>query len=377
MTEPRARDVSELAGIGFKAALLVFTAGQSLISETSATPWFILSVLVYLSTNLLFYILRKEGLRPAIAVLSIGVTIFASQDYPLMILLLPVHLWEVSSIAHGIQGVVSFLLTLIPVAMLPRQLMFLYLFIAAATWIYFYVLQRYGRSLREQRSELERMRGELERLHVKLQENDEFLRQTEYTLKLEERNRMSQHIHDHIGHAMTSALIQMEAAKRLITNDPGKTSLLLDNAIHISKEGIESIRIELKRMKPPTEQMGVNRMKLFIDEFAAKHPIRTAFSYEGNIDFITPIHWRIIHENTKESLTNTMKYAKATTISIHVQVLPTLIKATITDNGQGQTKIVKGIGIVGMEERTAAVGGKIIVDGSRGFSVTTLIPYTP
>lgn len=377
MSEPRARDISELAGIGFKAALLVFAAGQSLSSETSVTPWFILSVLVYLCTNLLFYILHKESLRPAVAVLSIAVVIVSYPDYPLMILLLPVHLYELASVVGGKQGVTSSVLMLIPLALLPREPMFLYLFIAAVTLIYFVVLHGYGSKLRGHRSELDRMSGELERLHVRLQENDEFLRQTEYTLKLEERNRMSQHIHDNIGHAMTSALIQMEAAKRLIKNDPDKSSLLLDNAIHISKEGIESIRFDLKRMKPPTEQMGVNRMKLFIDEFSAKHPIRTAFSYEGNIDFITPIHWRIIQENTKEALTNTLKYAEATAVSIHVQVLPTLIKATVADNGRGHAKIVKGIGIVGMEERTAAVGGKIIVDGSRGFSVTTLIPYTP
>ncbi|MDQ0062579.1 histidine kinase [Paenibacillus harenae] len=371
------REPSELPEIGFKAALLVFAAGQSLLPESSVTPWFILAILIYLCTNLLFYLLRKESLRPAIAVLSIGVVIASYPDFPMMILLLPAHLFELSSVVAGKRGVASFLLMLIPLALIPRDLMFLYLLIAAVALIYFMVLNRYGSKLRGQRSELERMRGELERLHVKLQENNEFLRQSEYTVKLEERNRLSQDIHDNIGHAMTSALIQMEAAKRLIRTDPDKSSLLLDNAIHISKEGIESIRFDLKRMKPPTEQMGVNRMKLFVDEFSAKHPIRTAFSYEGNIDFITPIHWRIIQENTKEALTNTMKYAEATAVSIHVQVLPTLIKATVADNGRGHTKIVKGIGIVGMEERTAAVGGKIIVDGSRGFSVTTLMPYTP
>ena len=48
-----------------------------------------------------------------------------------------------------------------------------------------------------------------------LNENKEYIRQSEYTFKLEERNRLSQEIHDKIGHSMTGALIQMEAAKRL------------------------------------------------------------------------------------------------------------------------------------------------------------------
>ncbi|MFF2484575.1 sensor histidine kinase [Paenibacillus sp. NPDC058071] len=375
MSDPR--DGSELLKIGYKVTLLVFAVGQSLSSETSITPWYILSVLLYLSTNLLFYILKKESVRPLVAVLSIGIAIAMFHDHPLMILLLPAHLYELASIFVGKQAIASFLFMMIPLLLVPRQLMLLYILIAAVTLIYFPTLKFYNNKLRGQHSELERMRGDLERVQTRLQENNEFLRQAEYTLKLEERNRLSQHIHDNIGHAMTSALIQMEAAKRLIKIQSDQASLLLDNAIQISKEGIESIRFDLKKIKPPTEQMGVNRMKLFIDEFADKHPIRTAFTYEGNMDFISPIHWKIIQDNMKEAFTNMMKYAGATAVSIHVQVLPALIKATVTDNGQGKTKIVKGLGIIGMEERTAAVGGKVIVDGSRGFSITTLIPYTP
>ncbi|MCV5791418.1 histidine kinase dimerization/phosphoacceptor domain-containing protein, partial [Escherichia coli] len=97
-------------------------------------------------------------------------------------------------------------------------------------------------------------------------ENKEYIRQSEYTFKLEERNRLSQEIHDKIGHSMTGALIQMEAAKRLMEIDKEKSAELLQNAIYISKDGIESIRITLKNMKPPTEQIGIHRMKLFIEE---------------------------------------------------------------------------------------------------------------
>lgn len=186
---------------------------------------------------------------------------------------------------------------------------------------------------------------------------------------------MSQEIHDRIGHSMTGALIQMEASKRLFASDPDKSAELLQNAIHISKDGIESIRLVLKNMKPPTEQLGMNRMKLFVDEFSAKHTVRTSLTHEGNVDIITPIQWKVIQENTQEALTNAMKYSNATVVSIHIGVLRTLIKAEVSDNGKGEQKVIKGLGIIGMEERAASVNGTIIVDGSRGFSVTTLIPH--
>jgi signal transduction histidine kinase len=59
---------------------------------------------------------------------------------------------------------------------------------------------------------------------------------------------------------------------------------------------------------------------------------------------------------------------------VEVRVLNRLIKAVVSDNGQGARKVVKGLGLIGMEERTAAVNGTVVADGTNGFSVTMLIP---
>lgn len=119
-------------------------------------------------------------------------------------------------------------------------------------------------------------------------------------------------------------------------------------------------------MKPPTEQIGIHRMKLFIEEFAGKHDINIPFVYKGNLDMISPIQWKIIGENVTEALTNAMKYADATVISIDIHVLNKMVKVQVKDNGKVQY-LLKGLGIMGMEERTASVNGKIIVDGTSGF----------
>src|SRR5699024_6712129 len=101
-----------------------------------------------------------------------------------------------------------------------------------------------------------------QRLMRRLHENDTFMKQSAYTFKLEERNRISQEIHDEIGHAITGALIQMEATKKLMTINPEKAEELLQNAIGITQDGIERIRYTLKDMKPSTKQVGINQLKL-------------------------------------------------------------------------------------------------------------------
>src|SRR5690606_10257963 len=113
--------------------------------------------------------------------------------------------------------------------------------------------------------------------------------------------------------------IQMEAAKRLQEKDPQRSAELLGNAITISKEGIESIRLVLRDMKPLAEQLGLNRLRLFIDEFAATHSgLRAALTFEGDVGRIEQLHWRIIQQNVTEALTNAAKYARATSVSVHI-----------------------------------------------------------
>ncbi|MDY0395320.1 histidine kinase [Virgibacillus halophilus] len=230
------------------------------------------------------------------------------------------------------------------------------------------------KKIRTGEAAMDELRLTQQQLIQRIQEKDIYAKQSEYMLKLEERNRISQEIHDDIGHAITGALIQMEASKAMLKLDQDKAEELLQNAIGITKEGIESIRLTLKNMKPATEHVGINRLKLYIDEFAAKNSIKTAITYQGNLDVILPIQWKVIAENMNEALTNAMKYSDCSKIAVDITVLNKLIKAEVKDDGSGAGKIEKGLGIIGMEERTASIDGKIIVDGKNGFSVTTLLP---
>ncbi|MDQ6422248.1 histidine kinase [Paenibacillus sp. LHD-117] len=364
--------------MGIKAILLSFVVIQSYLSGGSISPWYMLSILLYLCLNISIHIVKKVSITSTVLLLSVLVAA-ASSSYiqPLFMLLLPLNLYELFSIYLRKRGIILFLMLipLLPLSYESQTILFTYGLVAMLSFLYYLLLNTYISRVEDLKAILENRHEHIQQLTKSLNENKEYIRQSDYTIKLEERNRLSQEIHDKIDNSMTGALIQMEASKRLFASNPEKSSELLQNAIQISKDGIESIRLVLKNMKPPTEQLGINRMKLFVDEFSAKHTVRTLLTHEGNVDIITPIQWKVIQENIQEALTNAMKYSNATVISIHIEVLRTLIKTEVADNGKGEQKVIKGMGIIGMEERAASVNGTIIVDGSRGFSVTTLIPH--
>lgn len=357
-----------------KLIVFIYIMFSYIHSNVTNLPWVIFALLLYLCVNVLIPIFKKDTYKKILICMSIGaVMLFTWKIHLFFILFLPLNLYEITF--HYIEkNWPRFVIMMLPVTITDESIQMTYGLIAAFSFLVLTMADRYISRVLKLEAQNDKMRKDMQRLTKSLHENKEYIRQSEYTFKLEERNRLSQEIHDKIGHSMTGALIQMEAAKRVMEIDKEKSVELLQNAIHISKDGIENIRITLKNMKPPTEQIGIHRMKLFIEEFASKHDVNIPFVYKGNLDMITPIQWKIIGENVMETLTNTMKYADATVISIDIHVLNKVIKVQVKDNGKGAVLVKKGLGIIGMEERTASVNGKIIVDGTSGFSVTMLLP---
>jgi signal transduction histidine kinase len=365
--------------LGNKTALLIYVIAISYFYSAAALPWLVPAYLFYMIVNLAVPIFKSHRFRTFFAVLSIGlVLLFAVRLDPVFALLLPANVYEIIlySAIHT-NPILRLPPMLLPGLFLPGEQVAAYLLAALLSFLLLTSAQQHAQRLVRLEEERDRLQGELHQLTRSLHEDRELHRQSAYVVQLEERSRLSQQIHDEVGHAMAGALIQMEASKRMMSADPAKAQYLLDNAIMISKQGLERIRMTLKGLKPRSEELGINRLRLLADETSAKHAIDATVTYTGDIDTITPLQWSIIHQNAVEAITNSLKYSEATAIRIEIGVLNRMIKCVVEDNGKGADKIKKGLGIVGMEERAASAGGTVLVDGSKGFRVTTLLPIRP
>lgn len=106
--------------------------------------------------------------------------------------------------------------------------------------------------------------------------NEEFIReidllkstslQIEYNAKLNERNIISQKLHDKIGHTITGSLIQLEAIKLLIKEDI-KVSNMLGTVINSLREGMGDIRGVLKSIKPNKVEISINKIRFILSNF--------------------------------------------------------------------------------------------------------------
>jgi len=236
------------------------------------------------------------------------------------------------------------------------------------------LVKKYAENLNKYMENYDRLREENYKLNLKMSKDMEYENQLRYVSQLEERNKIAQEIHDNIGHTLSASLMQLEAANLLMERDMDKSRSIIQNTIAVLREGMENIRATLRNIKPSSEQMGINRIKLLLDNFMKNNTIEVSLIHKGDLDIINYKQWKVIHDNLNECLTNTLKYAKASKVNVNINVLNKLIKVEIKDNGCGAVKVSKGLGISGIEERTDGIGGKVIVDGSNGFSVIMLLP---
>lgn len=191
--------------------------------------------------------------------------------------------------------------------------------------------------------------------------------------RLEERNVIAQQLHDKLGHTISGNIIQLEAVATLMDYDQEKAKERLLGVKNNLGNGMDEIRALLKSMKPETSALNINKIKTMVQETEAQSNIRISLTYDDVIKVIPYQAWKVIMTNTRESLTNMMKYAGATRCSIDISRLNKKIRIHISDNGKGCGPIKKGMGLKGMEERLLAIGGRLMVDGSDGFNTVMLI----
>jgi signal transduction histidine kinase len=85
-----------------------------------------------------------------------------------------------------------------------------------------------------------------------------------------------------------------------------------------------------------------------------------------------------LYRIVQEALTNVVKHAEATRASVTLTRKPGSVVAVVEDDGRGFDVAAAngGLGLIGMRERLAVVGGRLSIEASPG-SGTTLVAEVP
>jgi signal transduction histidine kinase len=236
------------------------------------------------------------------------------------------------------------------------------------------------RALRESESRAERRRAE-----ERLRESHEQLRALSVYLQYvreEERTRIAREVHDELGQSLTGLKLDLAWISGRL---PRSQRVLLDKlqtmADHVDST-IQSIRRIATELRPGIlDDLGlVAALEWQANEFQNRTGILcnvtstlqdTALDSDLNTAF-----FRIF----QETLTNIVRHANATRVDVNSTSDGGMVVLTVRDNGRGimatEIKDRRSIGLLGMEERAALLGGEFQITGEpgRGTLVTVRIP---
>lgn len=337
-----------ILSVGFILTYIIITMAQSIFHKKTAYFILILSkfILIYFGY---FYINN------------------------ITIIFLPLSLYRSIEIKKYLR--IKVFVALMILLALPNTLIPIYIFVSLIMYVIYHMLNYFAHYIEKLENDIVNLKKRNESLENRVYKQEDFESQIKYTSILEERSNISQRIHDEVGHTLSAAIFQLEAANLLLDKDMEKAKIFLKSTIDRLRNGMDNIRNTLKEIKPEKEQIGINKVKLFIEKIRINSDVEIILNCDDYIDKISFVNWKIIYDNIVESITNSLKYSEADKITITISIINNkIIKLEIKDNGIGVKKINKNMGIRGMEERCERIGGKLIVDGSDGFSIISLLP---
>ncbi len=222
---------------------------------------------------------------------------------------------------------------------------------------------------------LETSRSELETAHRQLLQHS---KQKERLLLVEERNRIAREIHDTLAHSLTTIIVGMEAAKKLLDKDPGRARLELEKSQEQARWGLDDVRRSVKALKPRAleEQGFSDALRALSRDFKAQG-VQVEVQVDRDLE-IAEQYELLLFRVIQESVTNSLRHGGASRVLVSLRRVGSSLALEVADSGSGCASLVEGSGLQGIRERLEAVGGQVEFlprgrDGKAGFAVISTI----
>lgn len=230
-------------------------------------------------------------------------------------------------------------------------------------------------AVREQRSriQIEQLAGELREANRKL---SEYAMQVEELATTRERNRLAREVHDSLGHYLTSANMQIEAARAMLAADPTKASDAMGKAQALTREGLSEVRrsVAALRAGPMDNRNLIDAIDALVDETRASG-MQINLAVAGTPRALPSPVEMTLYRAAQEGLTNVRKHSNATKVGVLLIFDQDCVRLNVRDDGEvGDEPAGDGFGLLGLRERAQLLGGEVRTHRSDGFVLDVEIP---
>ncbi len=208
------------------------------------------------------------------------------------------------------------------------------------------------------------------------------------SLREEERIRISREIHDHLGQLLTALKLDLRSLERKVSAmlETELTATLyskINSAQKLTDETIVSVQKIASELRPGVlDRLGLGpAIEAELQTFQSRTGTKCDWHISTEIPILSPDHATAMFRIFQEILTNIARHAHATHVSVRLNCENGQLTLGVSDNGSGIQKgnieNANSLGILGMQERAAMLGGTIAFESEagKGTTVTVQLPF--
>ncbi|MEJ7826336.1 MAG: histidine kinase [Solirubrobacteraceae bacterium] len=211
--------------------------------------------------------------------------------------------------------------------------------------------------------EIARLGTEVRRRLAEVEESRERI----VTAGYEERRRLERDLHDGAQQRLVSIGLSIRHIQGRIGDGADELAAQLDETITEVTRAIEELRELARGVRPACLDDGLAPA---LRELAARAPLRTEVAATTE-RFAEPIE-AAAYFVASEALTNSVKHARASLVTVSAQRDNGSLVLRITDDGIGGASASARSGLSGITDRVAALGGSVSVSSPRGVGTAVV-----
>jgi signal transduction histidine kinase len=188
----------------------------------------------------------------------------------------------------------------------------------------------------------------------------------------ETRRRIERDLHDGAQQRMVHTIISLKLARRALGDDHGPVAERVDEALEQAERGNAQLRELVRGILPAVLTHG--GLRAGVKALASRTPVpvsvdiladRFSSGLEATAYFIVA-----------EALTNVVKHSRAGSARIKAYVDGGALHIEVHDDGVGGAQLAGGSGLLGLQDRAAALGGELRVESppDGGTVITATLP---
>ena len=209
------------------------------------------------------------------------------------------------------------------------------------------------------------------RARVREQKNQRRAAEAEFTAVFNERSRVAREIHDTLAQGLTSISMQIEMTKEQLTTRPAAALTHLEIARNLVRGSLMEARRSIWGLKP--QILETNSLSAAIREIGQQLVLGSGIAFQLTV---TGEELRLSADSEvdilrigQEAITNAVKHAKPSMISVELTFVHGSVQLRVTDDGTGYEvgapvlpRVDRtGFGVIGMHERVQQIKGTLTV----------------